>query len=446
MDESITSNKKIKFTESEQELYDAILDEYNDIFENILNIKEKNIFDKILTNVKAILGEKKMELYSKLVITKVLSFLKTTNYIPDITSLKPFKKHILYLKKNNKTHKIQSLEIDDIFAHCKECSKCYHICGEILLKPSKYDYIICLKCNMVYKKNLIHLYCQECKEEYYSYIVDESEPDYDNYYPATWDKYHCPNFIYEEMTCPECEAMLYYNEDNQLLKCFECNWKCNANNKKWICELCDAEFTSSVKEYIRFETKPMVNCVRDALVQKNFAHPPPGFCCGVDQSQSIFRHINNNENEKKCHGILYIGYLQKKEVVVCSECRLVQQMKDVYWECPICLKVFVCKKKKENKKLKHKSISNITKFKTLLKKENITIFQPKKIHGFQKSAKRNENYNSNEKDIKPINFINNNTNFTRVRKTEKSNTSSILEPIGKIISKKIKPLIQIMFY
>ena len=41
MDDSSILNKKIKFTESEQELYDAILDEYNDIFENILNIKEK---------------------------------------------------------------------------------------------------------------------------------------------------------------------------------------------------------------------------------------------------------------------------------------------------------------------------------------------------------------------------------------------------------------------
>ena len=102
MDNSNNSNKKIKFTDSEQELYDAILDEYNDIFENIFNFKEKNIFDKILTNVRAILGEKKMELYSKFIISKVLSFLKTTNYIPDITSLKPFKKHILYLKKNNK--------------------------------------------------------------------------------------------------------------------------------------------------------------------------------------------------------------------------------------------------------------------------------------------------------------------------------------------------------
>ena len=52
------NSQKVKFTESEQELYDAILDEYNDIFENILNIKEKNLFDKILINVRAILGEK----------------------------------------------------------------------------------------------------------------------------------------------------------------------------------------------------------------------------------------------------------------------------------------------------------------------------------------------------------------------------------------------------
>ena len=428
-------NKVIKFTESEQELYDAILDEYNDIFENILNLKEKHLFEKILINAKAILGEKKMEIYSNSIISKILSSLKTSIYLPDISSLKPLNNHILYLKKKNKTHKIKSLEIDDIFAHCKECSNCYHICGEILLKPSKYDYIFCLKCNMVYKKNFIHLYCKECKEEYYSYIVDDNDPDYDNYYPATWEKYHCPNYICEEMTCPECESMLYYNEDNQLLKCFECNWKCNANNKKWICELCDAEFTSSVKEYIRFETKPLVNCVRDALVQKKFAHPPPGYCCGVDQTQFVFRHINNKDTEKRCNGILYIGYLQKKEVIVCSECRLVQHMKEVYWECPNCLKIFVCKKRKDNyKKIKNKnkSNSNLAKFKTVLKEEKLPIFQPKKIHGFQKSEKRHDNSNTTEKDIKI-------PNITKIRKMEKSNTSSIFEPLGKIISKKIKP-------
>ena len=48
-----------KFSETEQELYDAFLDEYNDIFEKILIIPEKKMFDNILENVKAILGEKK---------------------------------------------------------------------------------------------------------------------------------------------------------------------------------------------------------------------------------------------------------------------------------------------------------------------------------------------------------------------------------------------------
>jgi acetyl-CoA carboxylase beta subunit len=238
---------------------------------------------------------------------------------------------------------------------------------------------------MVYKKNLIHLYCKECKEEYYSYIVDDNEPDYENYYPATWEKYHCPNFIYEEMTCPKCDNMLYYNERIQLLKCFECNWKCNANNKKWICELCNEEFFSPVKEYVRFETKPKVNCVRDALVKKILAVPPVVQCCEGGWERRIdngFKHVTNDGN-KKCDGIYYLGRLQRKKVVVCSECRLVQQFKDVYWECPNCSKIFRLKKRKENKKIKNKG-NNFSQNKTLLKDDKNTIFQPKKLHGFYK--------------------------------------------------------------
>ena len=53
------SPKKLDFTELEQELYDVLLDEYNDIFEKILNLEESQIFSKILINSKAILGPKK---------------------------------------------------------------------------------------------------------------------------------------------------------------------------------------------------------------------------------------------------------------------------------------------------------------------------------------------------------------------------------------------------
>ena len=82
------SPTKTNFNESEQELFDALLDEYNDAFENILNITEKNMFDKILDNVKAILGPKKMNTYTKMNIARVLSSLKFTNYLPDMISLK----------------------------------------------------------------------------------------------------------------------------------------------------------------------------------------------------------------------------------------------------------------------------------------------------------------------------------------------------------------------
>ena len=29
---------------------------------------------------------------------------------------------------------------------------------------------------------------------------------------STWKNYHCPNYIYEEMVCPKCDSMLYYND------------------------------------------------------------------------------------------------------------------------------------------------------------------------------------------------------------------------------------------
>ena len=200
---------------------------------------------------------------------------------------------------------------------------------------------------MIYKKELIHLFCKECNEEYYSYIIDENEIFYEDYFPATWNKYHCPNFICEEMTCPKCDSMIYYNDKIKILKCFKCNWSHSLKDMKWKCELCDEEFTSGVKEYVKFETKPLVNCVRDALVNKIPAHPAECSCCGAEPRLYIFKHY-----EKKCKGNLYLGYLQKKEMAVCSNCRLVQKLIEVKWWCPNCGDLFFCNKIKNGNKKK----------------------------------------------------------------------------------------------
>ena len=332
-------DEKIVLNDLEQELYDALIDEYNDLFENILNISEKNFFDTIVNNVRAIFGEKKMKSFSKITMARSLSTLKINNYMQDFLSLKHIKEMIISLGKKDINKKIPELKIEEVYAHCKDCSKCYHTCGEILLYPSNHNYIFCLKCKMIYKKDLIHLFCKECNEEYYSYIIDYNEPIYEDFFPATWDKYHCPNYICEEMACPECDSMLYYNDKKKILKCFGCKWSHLLKDMKWKCELCDEEFSSGVKEYVKFETKPLVNCVRNALVNKIPARPAECLCCGAEPRLYMFKHL-----EKKCKGVLYLSYLQKKEVAVCSICRLVQKMKEVKWLCPKCGDVFYCSK------------------------------------------------------------------------------------------------------
>ena len=354
---------KVKFNEIEQEVFDALIDEYNDAFENILNLNEKNFFENILKNVKAVLGEAKVRSFSKVTIAKVLSTFKIDYYMPDFLSLKNLKEVMDSLGPKDTNKKIPILSIDDIFAHCKDCSKCYHLCGEELLRPVNFDFIICLKCKMIYKKSMIHLYCKECKEEYFSYIIDENEEEYENFFPATWDNYHCPNFIYEEMTCPNCDAMLYYNDNNKLLKCFECNFSSKLKDMKWKCEICEQEFTSNVKEYVRFETKPKVNCVRNALVNKIPARPSECLCCGAEPRLYIFKHSGKN-----CKGgNWYLSYLQKKEMAVCSECRLCIKLKDVSWVCPRCGLDFLCKR---NKNVNSNNVSYLLKPKITVRRDN----------------------------------------------------------------------------
>ena len=358
-------DEKIVLNDLEQVLYDALMDEYNDIFENILNISEKNLFDTIINNVRAIFGEKKMKSFSKITMARSLSTLKINNYMQDFLSLKNIKEMILSLGNKDINKKIPELKIDEIYAHCKDCSKCYHTCGEILLNPPNQNYLFCLKCKQIYKKDLIHLFCKECNEEYYSYIIDYNEPIYEDYFPATWDKYHCPNFICEEMVCPECDSMLYYNDKKKILKCFGCRWTHLLKDMVWKCELCDQDFSSGVKEYVKFETKPLVNCVRNALVNKIPARPAECLCCGAEPRLYLFKHL-----EKKCKGVLYLGYLQKKEMAICSICRLVQKLKEVKWFCPKCGDFFYCNKIKNGNKRGNENRKNNYLLKPIATMEN----------------------------------------------------------------------------
>ena len=317
-----------ELSSKESELYDLFIDEYNDLFENLFNLKGKNIFSILKHNVSLLIGKKKFHKYTNISLEKIQKMLKDDYLEPDTIVINNLGNNF----DNINFKECSFLDIDLIFAHCEKCYECLHICGEPLYNLNYYGLIICKKCKMIYKKNMIRLYCKSCKEEYFSYIVEETNIKKD-YIPATWKKYHCFSFNYEQMRCPICISPLYYSDEKKILKCFDCKWVGKPSKIKWLCEKCGNYFTSDVKEFIKYENKPEINCIKNAFINKTKAIPVNCNCC--DSNNKLFLHFN-------CGGKLYISYLQRQLVVVCKNCKLILKPNDVKMICSNCSAFFNC--------------------------------------------------------------------------------------------------------
>ena len=320
----------LELTANECELYDFFINEYNDLFENILNLKGKNIYVIIKRNVFLLLGKTQFNKYSKSSMKKVYNKIKEEYFEPDNIVIKNLEDNLDLIGVRD----LPILNIDSIFAHCKKCYECTHMCGEPLYNYKYYDLIICIKCKMIYKKNMIRLFCTSCNEEYYSYIVNENNYKED-FFPATWEKYHCFTYNYSQMPCPECLSPLYYSEIKKKLKCFKCNWIANPSNIKWICEVCGEKFTSGIKEFVKFENKPEINCIKYALINRVYARPFKCKCCGINPLNTTFFHVG-------CGGIYLLSYLQTKVAVVCNKCKVIQNSENIKWGCSNCKENFYC--------------------------------------------------------------------------------------------------------
>ena len=327
--EEIESNE---LTQEESDLYDLFINEYNDLFENVLNLKGKNLYTIIKHNVFLLIGKSNFNKYSKTSLKKIYNKLKEDYFEPDNIVINYLRQNLDSISEKD----LPLLNIDSIFAHCNKCYECIHLCGEPLYNYKYYDLIICLKCKMIYKKNMIRLFCNSCNEEYYSYIVNESNYKND-FFPATWEKYHCFSFNYDQMPCPECASPLYYSELKKLLKCFKCNWKSNPNKVLWECEICGEKFSSKIKEFVKYEIKPEINCVKYALINRIDAKPHICKCCGENPIKFNFFHPD-------CGGGYYLSYLQTKYVVVCNNCKSIFKPEKVKWGCGNCKKNFLCDK------------------------------------------------------------------------------------------------------
>ena len=193
--EEKTQNKNIN--KSNEPLYDLFLSEYNDIFENILSMSSEYILSKLVNNISQLLGKEKFESYPKELIQKYRNRLIEENINQDIALINNIKNGVL-------GPFLPQLDINSIYAHCEQCYNCVHLCGQKLYLIKDKKLIICLKCNKIYRSNMIHLLCNSCNEEYYSYIVNEKDlyKKREDYIPITWAKYHCENYISEDIKCP----------------------------------------------------------------------------------------------------------------------------------------------------------------------------------------------------------------------------------------------------
>ena len=160
-----TKTGKKEFTKNEETLYDLFLSEYNDLFENMLSSNSDEIMSKITKNIAHLIGKEKYDNFSPEVIKSFKTKLYDENIHPDLMIIEKIKNKIAQLSI--------PINIDTIYAHCEKCYDCFHICGQKLYSIKTTNFIVCKKCNKIYKNNMIRLLCQSCNEEYFSYVVNE---------------------------------------------------------------------------------------------------------------------------------------------------------------------------------------------------------------------------------------------------------------------------------
>ena len=222
--------------------------------------------------------------------------------------------------------------------HCDLNKEPIHYCkGKfITVKNSQNEIklVICSKCHNVYKIDQIIMYCEYHDCDFYSsgkYNISK-----DNLKPATWENYHCPVMLNQQMTCNKCNNNLWLNNKNNLF-CKKCNKEFDPYNINWICVLCHKTFKSGAKQYNKFEFLSIKNSVKNALVNEITIKPNKLPCnCFSNPFKVNFKH------NEYCDGFLLYGNLLNNSIIVCSKCKSFASVQKFMWTCPKCYLHFSC--------------------------------------------------------------------------------------------------------
>ena len=340
--------KEYKLTKEEENLLHISIQEYNDLFSQILLIPKKEFISSLEKYILISLVPRNIN-YPEGTLKKILNIIEKDYFL------------IEYEKINNLIQKINDLSKLEKFSnksylHCNNCTELKHTCGNFLYILDKENYMMCIECKLIYKLNCILLHCFPCQTEYYIKYEYNNQKDNIEFKPATWAKYHCNAVINDVMKCPNCKNILNINLKTKKLVCLKCNFQVDQFNIKWKCIICKKEFISEAKVYNPFEFKIMKMSVKTTLFNQIEAKPEFVKCCNIKENEIKdykFYH------KKECLGILFLGKLNGKKIVVCSKCHMLNYYDNHYWMCPICKKRFNLKSKNEIKNISSKNLNEL---------------------------------------------------------------------------------------
>ena len=196
-------------------------------------------------------------------------------------------------------------------------------------------FVFCENCKKVYYSSFILSHCYKCKVDYYTSLLNpEENPDM---LLATWENYHCPQLINEKMKCINCHEYFYINMKNGLLNCLnkKCAFISKPNRILWTCCTCKKEFKSGAIPYNPLDIQVTKKLIVQTLLLKHKAHPKKTVCgCKLNIFFTDFFH------NKKCKGILYQSELDDNTIIVCEKCKMITYIDRFIWTCPKCKKKF----------------------------------------------------------------------------------------------------------
>ncbi len=351
----------------------------DEVFSDILNLKESQYLDSINSYLK----NKLTEIYTKsifdnnslnnLISNKIDKVKK--NYNSNFKLLNDAYEFFNNLPKKNLT----DYYLTDFRKHCYDTQEnCLHSChsrikNNLLVVKENKKYLICISCKKVYLNTFIDGYCNSCSVEYKTSILNKNENKM--LLPATWKKYHCEEIINEKIKCIKCTKLLYLNFKTQNLDCLNCEFSAKPNRILWTCNIDKVEFKSDAIVYNPLQVEIVKKAINLTLMTKHKAHPNNLSCC-----PKINVYFQDFFHKKECKGILYLGELRNKLIIVCEKCKSINFYERFIWTCPNCGRRFRDRK------------SNFRTYKDLVNNDRLNTIEEDNNNDKEEEDKKEKSY------------------------------------------------------